>query len=379
MSTAAVELLHPHLPNLSRYWLAALQDQAHLTLPPEFANQLPPSGGTFYTMSAMEIVRPYYEANWSSLLYAAAIWLKTGTATSPPPTGLLSSPPGPDHIHLVLGLAVQSLCTSATLDQPLTLNNCLQALKILVCATAVKEQLSGNNQTVSELFSVLHRVLLTCPNKNMHSLALQISQLIGSSLSTSTTTSETELITATPAYSLLKVAACCLFRLVPGLESLKPRPATSNNPPPSQEALSLINHSLPLLVTATSLCPPGHIHSMLPSALHMLLSVLEYTSSVGGATSTGLQTLRELCSVLKLEENDKLIEIICSGLASVLEVDSVSSSVTYPAMCQETRLLVMTVFLLSSPAVCPPQSPLHGRCTLLLNNSLTGKNTKVHA
>ncbi len=389
VSTAAVELLHPHLPSLSRYWLAALQDRAHLTLPPEFASQLPPNGGTFYTVSAVEIVRPYYEANWTSLLHAAAIWLKTNAGASLPPAGLLSSPPGSDHAHLVLGLAVQSLCTSATLDQPLTLNNCLQALKILVCASTVKEQLSRSNKIVSELLSVLHRVLLTCPNKNMHSLALQISQLIGGSLSTATTSPETEL-TSTPAYSLLKVAACCLFRQIPGLESLKPRSTAPISAAPfTQDIHCLIDHSLPLLVTAISLCPSNHIHSMLPSALHMLLSALEYTSSVGGATnpasasvggatSAGLAALRELCSVLKLQEDERLVEILRSGLASVLAVEDESGAVeTYPGMGEETRLLVMSVFLLSSLPVCPPHSTLHTHCTQLLNNSITGNKSKV--
>jgi len=39
-----ITLVQPELPALSRLWLAALKDYALLTLPAEFATQLPPDG-----------------------------------------------------------------------------------------------------------------------------------------------------------------------------------------------------------------------------------------------------------------------------------------------------------------------------------------------
>lgn len=39
-----ITLVQPELPSLSRLWLAALKDYALLTLPAEFATQLPPDG-----------------------------------------------------------------------------------------------------------------------------------------------------------------------------------------------------------------------------------------------------------------------------------------------------------------------------------------------
>lgn len=39
-----ITLVQPELPTLSRLWLAALKDYALLTLPAEFASQLPPEG-----------------------------------------------------------------------------------------------------------------------------------------------------------------------------------------------------------------------------------------------------------------------------------------------------------------------------------------------
>ena len=41
----------------------------------EFAPQLPPEGGTFYTHDAADLSRPYYKLSWPPLLQAAALWL----------------------------------------------------------------------------------------------------------------------------------------------------------------------------------------------------------------------------------------------------------------------------------------------------------------
>lgn len=42
-----ITLVQPELPILSRLWLAALKDYALLTLPSEFASQLPSEGKVF--------------------------------------------------------------------------------------------------------------------------------------------------------------------------------------------------------------------------------------------------------------------------------------------------------------------------------------------
>lgn len=44
-----ITLVQPELPCLSRLWLAALRDYALLTLPAEFASQLPPEGAAHLT------------------------------------------------------------------------------------------------------------------------------------------------------------------------------------------------------------------------------------------------------------------------------------------------------------------------------------------
>lgn len=73
-----LNLVQPELISLSRHWLAALKDHALLSLPPEFASQLPHDGGAFYTTDTMESSRPHYSASWSPILHAAALWLNAG-------------------------------------------------------------------------------------------------------------------------------------------------------------------------------------------------------------------------------------------------------------------------------------------------------------
>lgn len=71
-------LVQPELVSLSQHWLAALKDHALLSLPVEFASQLPHDGGAFYTNDTIDSSRPHYVACWPPILHAAALWLNAG-------------------------------------------------------------------------------------------------------------------------------------------------------------------------------------------------------------------------------------------------------------------------------------------------------------
>ena len=214
--SSAVELTDPHLPVLSKFWLAALKDKAYLFLPAEFGNQLPPSGGTFYSVDVMDSVRPYYEANWSSLLHAAAMWLQergfqemkvgdevggsdsgggnaaglpvpllsdtSGSSSFAPPPPPITSDPRVMNFHLVLGLSVQSLCSPATLDHPHVLSSCLRALQRLLTSDVAFDVISSDSRFAVELLSMLHRLLLTCQVPSIHVVSLHIAILVGNIL-----------------------------------------------------------------------------------------------------------------------------------------------------------------------------------------------------
>lgn len=74
----------------------------------EFAAQLPPEGGTFYTHDTVDLSRPYYKISWPPLLQAAALWLGyvNDSAASAEPDNVYSN-----HFFLVFGnnLPVQTL------------------------------------------------------------------------------------------------------------------------------------------------------------------------------------------------------------------------------------------------------------------------------
>lgn len=363
--STAGELTDPHLPVLSRFWLAALKDKAYLFLPAEFGSQLPPSGGAFYSVNMMENVRPYYSSNWSSLLHAAAIWLQergfremkgngggkeergaglpapllsdgNGGAPSflPPPT----LDPRVANFTLVLGLAVQSLCTPATLDQPLVLGNCLRALLRLFSADTARDVLSSDARFSVEILSMLHRLLLTTQAPPTHVLTLRIAALVGSvmrkalqqrseqqqqqqggvannnnnkgsdatpdeaSKKSDSSSSQVPVSLETSVepgssctYALLEVISCCLMRYVPSLQPPAgdnvPRPPTPSSGGgggsaprlPSSEELAVVLIAVRILATSCGLCTPEATPSVLPPALHLLLRTIGYVSTLASS------------------------------------------------------------------------------------------------
>ena len=454
-----MELLDPHLPGLSQYWLAALKDQAYLSLPPQFITQLPPSGGTFYSNDVMDCVKPYYQDNWPSFLHAAAMWLASKGFTSlekssaekgkslpqqqqqPPPPQLIPQgsqmlPPGVptglvpktdarhDYFHLVLGLAVQSLCIPATLDEPQTVAHCLRAIKRLFKANFSRELLASDSQLSIEVLSVMHRILLTCQSKPMHTVALEIALLLGEALKQSAESPPTPAEVDSSddistkftlesslepgkscVYALLEVSACCLLSLIPDLKpkdsatgtttttitstiaAQPPRPLTSDEN-------IVISHAIKVIVLAASLCAPDAIAQCLPSILHLLLSALQYASKQASqlpaaslSVASGLQNLKQLVSTLPLSHKEQggcLLEILQSALASVLGVgmadDVTGGSGDYSDMDKETRLLVMAVLVLSPTGgggVCPPGSALFTSSVELCKTCLQSEQSKV--
>ena len=422
----AAELLDPHLPGLSQYWLAALRDHAYLTLPSKFGPQLPPSGGTFYSNDVMESVKLYYEANWPSLLHAAAIWLDSkgfeSEGKSIPPfqqphttEGNLLSRHAPfngsladvrlDHFHLILGLAVRSLCTPAVLDHPLTVLNCLKALQQLLHSTFARREVSSDSQLTIELLSVLHRLLLTCQSQRMHVLVMDIAALLGSALLESASSGggspeqggdgfsleEDVAPGKSCVHALMEVSACCLLRLIPTLRPKEAEPASgvaSKQPGfPSADELSIVSRAVALLVIASRLCTPQACVQVLPPVLHMLLSALSHASSLrpqpSPTMSAILQSLKLLSTSLPLSDDQRgprLVRILQSAVTSILgigEPDGNEAESSLASMDTETRLLAIAILLSVPAAICPPSSSLFDGCVHLFKQCLESGNLKV--
>lgn len=418
-------LLDPHLPLLSRYWLAALQDHAHLSLPPQFSRQLPPNGGMFYSNNVAESVKPYFEHNWPSLLHAAAIWLQTiglqleeeATPSTLQPLmarPLLSTPsmslatppplnnPKRDRFFLVLGLAVQTLCTPASLDSPPTLLHCLKALNRLLDDKYAQDQLNSDPKLAIEILHLLHRLLLTCQPRDLHVIVMQIAVLVGRALQEGVKkedetvekgggelgTEQESNYEKSPMFALLEVSACCLLQLVPDLKPNDQDSAAQTSLAVTQLELAVASHAVSLFTMALSLCSVQETEDALPTVLHMLLHTVKFASLnkplATSLLSSCIQSLQQLCSLLSVSDpqyGQKLSLTLRAALTSLLNGEASGTEKCSDSLSKtetEVKLLVLTVVLHApSPAVCPPDSQLFVAAVKLFKDCLFSHNEKV--
>ncbi|EPY76160.1 hypothetical protein CB1_001484006 [Camelus ferus] len=137
-SDGLLDLVHADLSTLSRLWLSALQDFALLTLPSEFASQLPVEGGAFYTAETSENAKLHYYSSWALILHATALWLtSTGFVVADPDEG------------------------APNLSRPVT-------------PTSMCQGSSGVTDLGIELLNVLHRVILTRESPSIQLASLEV-------------------------------------------------------------------------------------------------------------------------------------------------------------------------------------------------------------
>ncbi|XP_023370165.1 HEAT repeat-containing protein 5A [Otolemur garnettii] len=197
-SDGLLELVYTDLGTLSRLWLAALQDFALLTLPSEFASQLPAEGGAFYTAETSENAKWHYYNSWAHILHATALWLtSTGFVVADPDEGAsdLSRPVTPtsmcqssssgttvkspedvytDRFHLILGISVEFLCSlrsDATME---SITACLNALQALLDVPWPRSKIGSDQDLGIELLNVLHRVILTRESPSIQLASLEV-------------------------------------------------------------------------------------------------------------------------------------------------------------------------------------------------------------
>uniref|UniRef100_A0A673BT42 HEAT repeat-containing protein 5A n=1 Tax=Sphaeramia orbicularis TaxID=375764 RepID=A0A673BT42_9TELE len=162
-----LKLVQSDLSTLSCLWLSALQDYALLTLPPEYAPQLPAAGGSFYTAETVNQSRGHYASSWAPILHATALWLhSTGQRSRQGRRSSVGGAKSPEDInterlHLILGISVEFLCSPRSGDQMENITSCLRALQALLDVPWPRARI-GHDQALSvELLGVLHRLMVT--------------------------------------------------------------------------------------------------------------------------------------------------------------------------------------------------------------------------
>ncbi|KHJ86418.1 hypothetical protein OESDEN_13836 [Oesophagostomum dentatum] len=159
-SESLLSLVRPELDSLVCYWLAALRDSALLSLPAQFSDQLPATGGAFYKAESADACREYYRSSWPPILLALAIWLSKSNFELPENAEAPQTWPDnrrESRFHLMMGIAVEALCSRTTYADDHTIQSCVRAVHALLQCEWCQLQLMSDIRLPIELCNVLHR------------------------------------------------------------------------------------------------------------------------------------------------------------------------------------------------------------------------------
>ncbi|XP_044231866.1 HEAT repeat-containing protein 5A isoform X2 [Thunnus albacares] len=430
-----LKLVQSDLSTLSRLWLAALQDYALLTLPQEYASQLPDTGGSFYTAETVNQARAHYSSSWALILHATSLWLhssgfvmlddapanlsRPATPTSMGHTGSVGGAKSPedvntDRLHLILGISVEFLCSPHSEDQMENITSCLRALQALLDVSWPRAKI-GNDQALSvELLSVLHRLMVTRESASVQLAVLDLLRQIVTaaqehvrekrhSAEVDDGAAEKETLPEfgegrdtgglIPGRSLVFGALeLCLCVLVRKLPQLSPKLAGTSPAGPGGSVWSLTDSDCHLVASALcvlselpSVCSPEGSVSILPTVLYLLLGVLRELvhqpsthTGLGVVVQAALQALKAvLTSPMSRQEKSRGAWnlLLRSALNTLLGLWDAGDSGA--VMDQISLLTALTVFLLSAgPDVCTVE-PLHALCLQRFTASMDAKDPLV--
>uniref|UniRef100_A0A8C4LGU1 HEAT repeat-containing protein 5A n=1 Tax=Equus asinus asinus TaxID=83772 RepID=A0A8C4LGU1_EQUAS len=421
-SDGLLDLVHTDLGTLSRLWLAALQDFALLTLPSEFASQLPVDGGAFYTAETSENAKLHYSNSWALILHATALWLtSTGFVVADPDEGAsnLSRPVTPtsmcqgsssgatvkspedvytDRFHLILGISVEFLCSlrsDATME---SITACLHALQALLDVPWPRSKIGSDQDLGIELLNVLHRVILTRESPSIQLASLEVVRQIicaaqehvkekRRSAEVDDGAAEKETLPEfgegkdtgglVPGKSLvfatLELCVCILVRQLPELNpKLTGSPGVKARKPQmlSEDGSRLVSAALVILAELPAVCSPEGSISILPTLLYLTIGVLRETAvrlpggHLSSTVAASLQALKGILSspMARAEKSHAAwTDLLRSALMTVLDFwDPVDG--THRELDEVSLLTALTVFILSTSPEVTTVPCLQKRC-----------------
>uniref|UniRef100_A0A8C2TM88 HEAT repeat-containing protein 5B n=1 Tax=Coturnix japonica TaxID=93934 RepID=A0A8C2TM88_COTJA len=424
-----ITLVQPELPSLSRLWLAALKDYALLTLPAEFATQLPPDGGAFYTPETIDTARLHYRNSWAPILHAVALWLNsTGfnvsesteeTAAAMPNSQkratsiMLNQAPGTppttkslpelnkDRMHLILGKSSEfSFLCSPRPEEPVEhVTSCLQALHTLLDSPCARIHIAEDQLLGVELLSVLHRLLLTWDPTSVQLLVTGVVQQIvraaqdylqekrnslndiGEKENPLALGEGGESGGLVPGKSLVFAAMeLLMFILVRHMPHLSSK--VSDSPSHiaakshlSEESARLVAATVTILSDLPSLCSPAGCMTVLPTILFLITRVLKETAVKSAdnqvpppvsAALQGIKTIVTLPTVKTDETQNQWASLIRSTLAS-------------PVLDEVSVLTAITLFLWSASTEIIGVQSLQNGCINRFRNALNSSDPWVQA
>ncbi|KAK5857880.1 hypothetical protein PBY51_011093 [Eleginops maclovinus] len=436
-----LKLVQSDLSTLSRLWLSALQDYALLTLPQEYAAQLPDTGGSFYTAETVNQARAHYTSSWPPVLHATSLWLhstgfvmpddappylsRPATPTSMGNTGARAKSPediNTDRLHLILGISVEFLCSPHSADQMENITSCLRALQALLDVSWPRAKI-GNDQALSvELLSVLHRLMVTRESVSVQLAVLDLLRQVVTaahehvkerrhSAEVDDGAAEKETLPEfgegrdtgglIPGHSLVFGALeLCLCVLVRKLPQLSPKLAGTSPTGPGGSVWSLtdsdcqlVSSALCVLSELPSICSPEGSVSILPTVLYLLLGVLRelvhLPSNHPGSLAAGSVGGSGLGSVVQAALQ-ALKSVVASPMSRQEKSRGAWSRLLRSALNtllglwdagdsvdQVSLLTALTVFLLSAAPDVCTVEPLHKLCLQRFSSSMEAKDPQV--
>ncbi|PVD26321.1 hypothetical protein C0Q70_13992 [Pomacea canaliculata] len=430
-----LSLVQPELANLSSHWFHVLKDYALLSLPSEYSSQLPQEGGAFYHPDTMETAKTHYRKSWPPVLYALAIWLNEKgfdsvggcvealPESNKPALGSLSLQPANamanmkpeevnnDRLVLILGICMESLCsTTAMLEEDIVVQ-CLKALYTALDSSWPRRRLGEDPVLCRELLNVMHRVILTRENAEVHQHAVSVvKQVIRAAqeildadrsrakekdLSTPVTENSTDSVdtadssgAATPGageggttgdflvdrsvvFATLEVCLCALVRHIPALNPSAP--GTGFQIPTHQTRLSeatfaLLSSVVLLMPDLMHLCSPMGAITILPTILHLTTSVVQELAARSAenkaptVVAACLQTLKLLCTSSLVTDKGvgaSWVRLLQSAVATILRYGMPAED--SPGIEQGVLVQLLTVFIVNSPREVTAAANLQNR------------------
>ncbi|XP_062973856.1 HEAT repeat-containing protein 5A isoform X2 [Elgaria multicarinata webbii] len=431
-----LELVQADLGNLSKLWLAALQDFALLTLPSEYSAQLPVEGGAFYTAETIENSRPHYQNSWAVILHATALWLtSTGFLIGDSDEGLtnLSRPVTPttmcqdstsraavkspedvnsDRFHLVLGISVEFLCSPRSDAAMENITSCLHALQALLDVPWPRSKIGSDQELSVELLNVLHRLILTRESPDIQLAALEVVRQIlfaaqehvkekrrsaevddgaeeketlpefGEGKDTGGLIPGKSLVFAT-----LEMCVCILVRQLPQLNpAITGSPGITAGKPQllSENGSRLVAAALGIISDVPAVCSPEGSIAVLPTILYLILGVLRETAvkvPTGQLPLTVAASLQALKGVLsspmaRAEKSQTAWnELLRSALVTVLNFWD--QDVAVQELDEGSLLTAVAVFILSTSPEVTTMECLQISCIEKFKSAMESKDPIV--
>ena len=421
-------LVQPEMASLSRHWLAALKDHALLSLPPELSSQLPPEGGAFFTPDTMEASRPYYKKSWAPILYAASLWLmETGFTTAGKGKEAADAPANmkpadrsdSDRFHLLMGIAMEAMCSPTSIQPLENVMKCLKAIYTLLDDSWPRRKLGSDKALGIELLNVMHRIILTRDDTACHikvvdvvrqvlkaaqesldeqrSAALEARAQAGEDIPTSNDPDflgeggeKGDIIPGKSlVFATLEVCLCALIRHIPGLNPSMP--STGFQLPVTQiwskeDACQLVSAVLLVLADLPALCSPRGSVSIVPTLLFLITGIIKQLAPkssdapTASPVTTALQALKLLCSssfTKNSHSSDAWIKLLQSALVTVLNSSKPDPEKDVAGIDDNVMLLFTAVFITTCPKEVVSVTAIKRPCTEMFKKAWDNENLQL--